>query len=151
MSFLKCSFCGQRCVAGACHVYWFAPSRTGDVFRVRQRLCEDCLATNVVALLTPEDQEELTCSACGIDVEQDVYPIYVTWFVKQEGATRGAMALCEEHALELPDRYVEAPDRVVASAGPARDVFLAVGRPDPGIKHGPSRTLPTRLTAPPNS
>jgi hypothetical protein len=134
-------------MSGIAHVYWFAPSRDGDVFRVRQRLCEDCLAANVTALLTPPDAEELTCSACGISVDEDVFPIYLTWYVKREGAVRGAMALCEEHqleikvragkdALQLPDRAIETPDLGVAEiASHAAAVYSALGRRDPGIKH----------------
>lgn len=151
MSFIPCSFCGKRNVGKLNHVYWFAPNREGEVFRVRQRLCEDCLAVNVGALLTPEDQELLTCSACGISVEDDVYPVYLTWYPEHKLAVRGAMALCEEHqleikvrasqgALELPDRYVEAPDRVVAAPTPALEAFRAVGRLDPGVKHRPPDT-----------
>jgi NMD protein affecting ribosome stability and mRNA decay len=127
-------------------VYWFAPVRGSDVFRVRQRLCPDCVATNIEALLTPQDAESLTCSACGISVEDDVFPVYVTWYPEKSEAARGAMALCEEHqlelrvrasqdALELPDRYVELPDRIVASATPATEVFKAVGRVDPGLRY----------------
>lgn len=141
MSFLKCSYCGRRCTEGYAHVYWFAPTRSPEVFRVRQRLCYDCLATNVDALLTPDDAETLTCSACGISVEDDVYAVYVTYYRRGENAFRGAMALCEEHQLEikvraakdaseLPDRYVEAPDLAVATPVSATEALHALGRQD---------------------
>lgn len=157
MSLLKCAFCEKRCLAGVNHVYWFAPGRSGDVFRVRQRLCDDCLATNVGALLTDEGAETLTCSACGISVEDDVYPIYVTWYAKREGATRGAMALCEEHQLELKvraakdatqleDRYIETPDQVVAGVTPHPSaVYAALGRTDVGRIHDKGPALPASL------
>lgn len=127
---------------GWAHVYWFAPSRTGNVFRVRQRLCNDCYAVNVLALTTPPDVEELTCSACGIDVEDDVYPIYITCYVKGQEPFRGAMALCEEHQLELkvradrdslalPDRYLDTADAPVFQSPPAEAVYRALGRVDP--------------------
>lgn len=150
MSFLKCSYCGHRCVDGVAHVYWFAPSHGPDVFRVRQRLCYDCLATNVQALLTPADVEDLTCAACGISVEEDVFPVYLTYYVKGEEPTRGAMALCEEHqleikvraakdALDLPDRYIDSVDMATVAAVPAPQVYSALGRQDPGVKHGQPR------------
>jgi hypothetical protein len=150
MSLLRCAFCEKRCVTGVSHVYWFAPGRDGGVFRYRQRLCLACLAVNVLALTTPEDAETLTCSACGISVDDDVWPIYMTWYVKRGGATRGAMALCEQHQLEiklraakdatpLEDRDIEARDSVVGKPmAPASDVFSSLGRIDPGLKRGPS-------------
>lgn len=166
MSFLKCGYCGHRCAEGVAHVYWFAPSRQGDVFRFRQRLCIDCLATNVTALASDEHVDELTCSACGISVEHDVFPIYFTYYLKGHEAERGAMALCEEHqhelklraamgALELEDRYINEADARVTEARPApyvvsrmssagstiphrsaEDTFRGLGRLDPGPKHG---------------
>jgi NMD protein affecting ribosome stability and mRNA decay len=147
MSFLKCSYCGNRCVDGVHHTYWFIPSRHADAFRVRQRLCSTCLAVNVDALLTPPDAETLTCSACGISVEDEVFPVYVTWYDGDKIAHRGAMALCEQHqlelkvradmnALDLPDRYVEEVDRAVTAPLSATAIIHSVGRADPGRKHG---------------
>jgi NMD protein affecting ribosome stability and mRNA decay len=142
MSLLKCGMCQKRMIDGVNHVYWFAPTPGAQAFRVMQRLCTDCLAVNVESLLTPEDADLLTCSACGINVEEDVYPIYVTWYTKGNSALRGSMALCEEHQLELkvraangatelPDRYIETPDQVVAQpAPPATVVYAALGRAD---------------------
>jgi len=57
------------------------------------------------------------------------------------------MALCEEHHLEvrvrasqdavpLEDRFIDLADRIVASPTPAIEAFRAVGRIDPGVKHG---------------
>lgn len=145
MSFLRCSYCGRRCVDGVCHTYWFAPSRGPDVFRVRQRLCVDCVSTNVESLLTPPDAELLTCSACGISVEDDVYAVYVTCYRKGNDPVRGAMALCEPHqielkaraskgSLELPDRLVDVPDLPVATTPSAPTVYASLGRLDPGLK-----------------
>jgi hypothetical protein len=147
-------------------VYWFAPLRNGDVLRVRQRLCPDCVATNIEALLAPPDAETLTCGACGINVEDDLYAIYLTYYPPKAGPIRGAMALCEEHHLELrlrasmnstvlEDRMLDAVDAVTmvpepptavvrlgsavdaARAHPSAEaVYRGLGRVDPGIKHG---------------
>lgn len=150
MSFLKCSYCGTRMHGAVYYVYWFAPPRDGGRFSYRQRLCTDCFAINVEALLTPDDVEDLTCSACGISVEMDVYPLYATWATKGTDKTRGQMALCEEHqlelkvraskdALELPERYLDARDLAAIAPVSAGATFQAVGRTDPGVKHGANR------------
>ena len=129
MSFVPCSYCERRHCGTLRHVYWFAPLRGDDVLRVRQRLCPDCYAANLVALLTPLDCETLTCSACGISIEDDVHAIYVTHYPNRDVAERGAMALCEVHfdelrerisrnALELPDRYLDETDVVSFDAAP---------------------------------
>jgi hypothetical protein len=148
MSLLKCGFCGKRCISGVHYVYWFAPSRVADVFRVRQRLCDDHLHLNVYALLTPESAETLTCSACGISVDDDVFPIYVTIWGKEKEPERGAMALCEEHQQELKVRaamgatiledrdapsieHIERESHVAA-----REVYTAMGRKDPRAGYG---------------
>jgi hypothetical protein len=70
----------------------------------------------------------------------------VTWYPNKSDAQRGAMALCEEHqlelrvraskdALDLPDRYVEPADQVVAAPAPPSIVYDALGRRDPGRRH----------------
>ena len=156
MSFIQCSFCERRNCGHLSHVYWFAPLRDSSVFRVRQRLCPDCLATNLEALLTPQESETLTCSACGISVEDDVWPIYVTWYPHKNEAQRGAMALCEEHnqelrvraaqnALELPDQMVQIPDVVVATHLPAEAVYASLGRVDPRGKQWPPSNTRSKL------
>lgn len=131
---------------GVYYVYWFCPQPNGDRFSVRQRLCADCFAINVEAMLTPLDVDDLTCSACGISVESDVYPMYATWSTKGQDKTRGQMALCEDHQLELKarasknslvleDRYINGPDIAVARGAPSTDaVYQALGRLDPGTR-----------------
>lgn len=136
-------------------MYWFAPLRTGEVLRTRQRLCPDCLAANLEALLTPPEVDALTCSACGIDVEEDLHAVYVTYYPPKAGAVRGAMALCEEHALEvrvrarinaldLPDRMVEPADRVFSEPVSVEATYRALGRVDPGVKR-PAPYVVSRL------
>jgi hypothetical protein len=147
-------------------VYWFAPLRNGDVLRVRQRLCPDCVAANIEALLAPLDAETLTCGACGISVEDDLYAFYLTYYPPKAGPVRGAMALCEEHHLELrlrasmnstvlEDRMLDRVDALTMVAEPpatvvrpgstvnaprahpsAETVYRGLGRVDPGIKRG---------------
>lgn len=146
MSLIRCSYCGCRDCGDIAHVYWFAPVREADVLRVRQRLCPECVQANIESLLSPPDAESLTCPACGISTEDDVYPVYVTYYPSKSGAVRGAMALCEVHqlevrlraskdALDLPDRFVETPDQVVSEPATTSGVFRALGRRDPGVKH----------------
>jgi hypothetical protein len=161
-----CSFCGHRMVSGTNHVYWFIVNTQTEPTRLRQRLCDDCFAANVLAMLTPEAQDDLTCPACGMSTMNDVFPIYVTYYQHRSAAERGAMALCAEHnqelslrahmnATELEDRYLDstdtqllapasATDRVVRVGPPARptpqipadQLFRSLGRRDPGPKHG---------------
>jgi hypothetical protein len=146
VSFIPCSICARRNCGDLRHVYWFAPVRGADVLRVRQRLCPDCLAATVEALLTPPEAETLTCSACGISVEDDVFPIYLTWFPDKKKSERGAIALCEPHNVELrqriqlgatvlPDRDIDPVDQVLAQPISAYAAFSALGRVDPGPKH----------------
>jgi hypothetical protein len=79
----------------------------------------------------------------------------VTWFPDRKISERGAIALCEEHhlemrlrisqgALELPDRFIEPQDLPVAEPASASDVYSALGRADPGLKHRLSGDIPVR-------
>jgi hypothetical protein len=162
VSFIPCSSCGRRNCGYLSHVYWFAPLRDASAFRVRQRLCPDCLSANLESLLSPLDGDVLTCPACGISTEDDVFPVYVTWYPPKADAQRGAMSLCEQHnldvrlsasqgATELAERDIPLPDRPVAAAVPASAVFSAIGRLDPGLKHGPGGKLYRQSPLPPEA
>jgi hypothetical protein len=116
--------------------------------RKRQRLCVECLQNYVISLITPDDAETLTCPACGISTEEDVQPIYVTYYSPKSAGEKGAMAFCASCAIEarlrachnaedLPDRYLDQGDRATFPAPPATTVFRDIGRADPGVKHGP--------------
>lgn len=159
MSFIPCSYCGRRNCGALRHVYWFAPLRNAEVLRVRQRLCPDCLGANLSALLTPLESEALTCSACGIGVEDDVRAIYVTWYPDGKTLERGAIALCESHfqemreritlnALELPDRYLDETDLVSFRADPP--VPLSYPAPPPASSPLAGRAVPLRAVSPPS-
>lgn len=126
MSFIPCSVCGRRNVGYLAHTYWFAPNHGEAAFRVRQRLCSSCLQERVLGWLSPEDAESLTCPACGISVEDQVFAVYVTYYPSKGETARGAMSLCEPHyqtcingategALTLPDRMIPEPDVLLAS------------------------------------
>jgi hypothetical protein len=140
MSFIPCSACGHRNVGRLTHVYWFSPNHGEAAFRVRQRLCSGCLAERVTSWLSPEDAETLTCPACGISVEDQVFAVYVTYYEDPQQASRGAMSLCEQHyihcingategAMTLPDRYLEEPDRALTVPRPSADEVLhSMGR-----------------------
>lgn len=162
MSLLQCAAHGTRQPGPICHVYWFMPQLDGTTLRKRQRLCSDCLQTYVLSLLTPEDAETLTCPACGISTEQDVQPIYVTYYEPKAAGQKGAMAFCPSCAIEtrlrachnaedLPDRYLDQGDLVTFPAPPATTVFHDLGRPDPGVKHAPPPGAVGRPTGQPGS
>ena len=139
MSLIPCSRCARRNVGPLAHTYWFAPVPNGDVLRVRQRLCPECLERDVEQFLTPDDAELLACPVCGISTEEDVDAVYVTYYPKGGEPVRGAMALCHEHALTvrrmaaegakvLEDRYVEPADYgVAAPVRSAEAVATALG------------------------
>jgi len=154
MSLLPCAAHGSRQPGPIAHVYWFMPQLDQTVLRKRQRLCQECLQNYVISLLTPEDAEFLTCPACGISTEQDVSPVYVTYYEPKMPGQKGAMAFCASCAIEarnrashnaedLPDRYLDQGDMVTFPAAPAKVVFADLGRADPGLKHGaPAKPFP---------
>jgi hypothetical protein len=162
MSLLRCSMHDTRQPGRLSHVYWFMPMSDGTVLRKRQRLCHECLNLHVIELLTPEDAENLTCPACGISTEEDVSPVYVTYYPPGFEGVRGAMAFCDRCAIEarlrachnaddLPDRLVDLPDQAVAQPVSAEAAFRAIGRRDPGLKHGPSGYLYPPSALPPEA
>lgn len=149
MSLLRCSGHGTRQPGALTHVYWFMPRADGTTLRKRQRLCSECYETWVVALLTPDDVDSLTCPACGISTDEGVDPIYVTYYPPRSGSEKGAMAFCAACAIEarlrachnaddLPDRYVDSVDMTVFPDVPPKTTFTDLGRQDPGQKHAPS-------------
>jgi hypothetical protein len=148
MSLLRCASHGTRQPGALNHVYWFMPQLDGTTLRKRQRLCTECFENYVLALLTPEDAETLTCPGCGISTEEDVQPIYLTYYPSKSPAVKGAMAFCTSCAIEarlrachnaddLPDRFLDTRDLTCFSSPSATEAFTDIGRRDPGQKHGP--------------
>jgi hypothetical protein len=108
MPLIPCSACRERPSEKLCQVTWAWNPRPRERLAYRQRLCVGCFAQRVAPLDQPIPLTgALTCPSCGIDVEHDMEPVYVTSFIPGIGKHRMELPLCGPCAVEVRVRAQE--------------------------------------------
>jgi hypothetical protein len=135
VNLLPCSGCRKRPTEKLSQVTFAWNPEPQKRVAYRQRLCQACFVERVIVL----DKEvplagALACAACGIDVEHDMSPIYMTAFIPGVGKYRLDIPMCEPDALIVRERAKEnaelLPERDAQSRGleaaPGPDAQLTV-------------------------
>lgn len=101
---VPCSYCGARDKGKNAWLVW-AWNRADNVrVAYRQKLCVDCVATNLMPLVINSQESLLSCPACHIDTTDIMDAVFVTYILPGWGKEQGEFATCGPCAVEVRNR-----------------------------------------------
>lgn len=118
MSMYPCGRCGRRTPGRLASLYsaWFLADGRRTAWK--QRVCVECVATGLRALLASAGEASdslVMCPACGVDSSGSLDPIYLTVYLPKQEAREFALTTCASCAvtlrLSLQERAERLPDR----------------------------------------
>jgi hypothetical protein len=102
VSLYPCSGCAER-VPGQKYanvtIAWWTVGQVRLAYRAK--LCAKCYAEHVLGLQLKFVEGDLTCPGCGIAVDNDMDPNYVTAFIPDIGRVRLELPMCVVCAVDL--------------------------------------------------
>lgn len=134
MSLIPCTECAQRQPGGAKRVHCTAAWNLTDGSRraYRHHLCIACFVAMVAPLEPDPDNESLVCPSCHGSSEDDLDPVYVTYFPFSAPKQNMEVAFCGACAASWrsmwQDKSEHLPEREAPSGGPESAPRLDAGQ-----------------------